>query len=165
MGQQTPDIRTCPEIRRLRTEKRLFLPSIPQHLNSVTPHKTYFCTMEMILSSTRRPDITFHSSGEIYITARVARILQISADSCINIAHHEGEYLLVAEAYSNLIGCHVARCHLVNVGSRYFRANSVVLCRAMLKACGVSNKAALMCGEPLTLNDKTYLPIITRTIL
>ncbi len=118
--------------------------------------------MEMILSSTRRPDITFHSSGEIYITARVARILQISGESCINVARHDGEYLLLAENYTNMIGSHVARCHVVNSGSCYFRANSVKLCRAMLQASGASKKAALMCGEAISINSKTYLPIITK---
>ena len=121
--------------------------------------------MEMILSSTRRPDITFHASGEIYITSRVARILHLSGESCVNVARHEGEYLLVAENYTNMIGCHTARCHVVNAGSRYFRANSVVLCRAMLSACGAIGKAALMCGEPIPLKGKPCLPIITRITL
>lgn len=119
--------------------------------------------MEMILSSTRRPDITFHASGEIYITSRVARLLRLSGESCVNVARHEGEYLLVAEHHA--IGSRVARCHVVNSGSRYFRANSVVLCRAMLEACGAIAKAALMCGDPVTLNGKTCLPIITRITL
>lgn len=121
--------------------------------------------MEIILSSTRRPDITFHATGEIYITARVVRILQLTGDSCINIAKEKGEYLLFAEHYDGMIGLHTARCHVVNNGSRYFRANSVKLCRAMLDACGASGKAALMCGEAVEINGKTYLPIITKMIL
>lgn len=121
--------------------------------------------MEMILSSTRRPDITFHDTGEIYITARVARILRISGESCINVAKYKGEYLLIADTYTNMIGSHTARCHVVNTGSRYFRANSVKLSRAMLDACGASGKAALMCGEAVEINGKTYLPIITKLIL
>ena len=121
--------------------------------------------METILPTTRRPDMTFHADGRIYITARVARILRLTAESCINIARHQGEYLLFAEQYQNMIGTHTARCHSVNRGGRYYRANSVALCRAMLGACGVSLRAALMCGETMTINGKTYLSIITRTTL
>lgn len=121
--------------------------------------------MEKILSTTRRPDITFHATGEIYITARVARILQLTGNSCINVAKEKGEYLLFAEHYDGMIGNHTGRCYPVNVGSRHFRANSVRLCRAMLEACGVSGRAALMCGETVIVSGKTCLPIITRTTL
>lgn len=121
--------------------------------------------MEKIISTTRRPDITFHSTGKIYITARVARILNLSKDSCINVAVDKGEYLLVAENYDSMIGRHTGRCYRVNSGSRYFRANSVRLCRAILNACRVSGRAALMCGEAVEINGKVYLPIITKMIL
>ncbi|MDE7441194.1 MAG: hypothetical protein K2M69_03405 [Muribaculaceae bacterium] len=117
--------------------------------------------MKKILSTTRKPDITFHATGEIYITARVSRILDLSADSCINVAIEKGEYLLFAENYRDMIGNHTGRCHPVNAGSRYFRANSVRLSRAILQATRTSQRVALMCGEPLSVNGKTYLPIIT----
>ncbi len=121
--------------------------------------------MEKIISTTRRPDITFHSSGEIYITARVARILDLDKDSCINVAIDKGEYLLVAEHYGGMIGNHTGRCYPTNSGGRYFRANSVRLCKAILEACGVERRAALMCGEAILINGKPHLPIITRTTL
>ncbi len=121
--------------------------------------------MEKIISTTRRPDITFHSSGEIYITARVVRILDLDKDSCINVAIEKGEYLLMSERYDGMIGNHTGRCYPVNVGGRYFRANSVKLSKAILDACGVSGKAALMCGEAILINGKPYLPIITKAIL
>lgn len=121
--------------------------------------------MEKIISTTRRPDITFSDNGVIHITARVARILHLTEDSCINIAKEKGEYLLFAENYTAMIGNHIARCYPVNTGGRYFRANSVKLCRAVLKACGVLKKAALMCGEAISINGKTYIPIITGTTL
>lgn len=121
--------------------------------------------MEKIISTTRRPDITFHASGLINITTRVARILALTSESCVNIAVEKGEYLLFAEHYAGMIGSHTARCYLVNAGRGYYRANSIALCSAMLKACGVSEKAPLMCGEPVMLHGKTYLPIITKTVL
>lgn len=121
--------------------------------------------MEKIISTTRRPDITFHASGEIYITARVARILRLNGDSCLNVAIENGEHLLFAEHRDRLIGCHTGRCYPVNAGSRYFRANSVKLCRAILDVCGMSRRAALMCGEPIYINGKPHLPIITAIAL
>ena len=121
--------------------------------------------MKKLISTTRRPDITFHASGLINITTRVARILHLTEDACLNIAVEKGEYLLFAEHYSGRIGTHTARCYPVNAGGRYCRAHSIALCNAMLQACGASEKAPLMCGEPLTLDGNTYLPIITKKIL
>lgn len=121
--------------------------------------------MEKIISNTRRPDITFHVGGLINITARVARILNLDGDSYINVVMDKGEYMLFAEHYDNIIGNHTGRCYPVNAGSKYFRANSVRLCRAILDVCGVYGRAALMCGEAVFINGKTYLPVITRTTL
>lgn len=121
--------------------------------------------MEMILATTRRPDITFHMNGRICITSGVARILQLTGDSCVNVARHNGEYLLFAEHEKRKTVRHAARCYPVNAGYRHFRANSVRLCRAILEACGSSGRAALMCGEAVTVNGKTYIPIITKKTL
>ena len=65
--------------------------------------------MEKIISTTRRPDITFYASGLINITTRVARILGLTSESCVNIAVEKGEYLLFAEHYAGMIGSHTAR--------------------------------------------------------
>lgn len=120
--------------------------------------------MKKLLPTTRRPDITFQSNGQIHITSRVASILNITPGSCINIAIHNGEYLLMAENH-RMIGRHAARCYPVNKGGRYFRANSIRLCRAILAACGADTRASLMCGQPITINHQPHLPIITATIL
>lgn len=119
--------------------------------------------MEKLLPATRRPDITFKSDGRILIAARVARILNLLPGACINVAVHDGEYLLFAE--SATLGNHTARCHAVNPTGRYIRANSVVLCRAMLRACHASSSAALMCGQAVEIAGQTYVPIITRTVI
>lgn len=121
--------------------------------------------MEKILSTTRRPDITFYADGHIHITSRIARILNLSHESCINVAIDHGEYLLFAEHYENMIGNHTARCRSINKGGRYFRANSVRLCRTMINACGAAGCAALYCGVPVIIHNKTYIPIITRQTL
>ncbi|MDE6410040.1 MAG: hypothetical protein K2K81_07345 [Muribaculaceae bacterium] len=121
--------------------------------------------MEKLIPTSRRPDITFKSSGEICITSRVARILNLTDRSCINIAKERGEYLLFAEHHQSFIGNHSARCHPVNPGSRYFRANSVLLCHAILEACGATARVSLMCGEEIHINGKPYLPIITKAPL
>lgn len=121
--------------------------------------------MEKILANTRRPDITFYADGHIHITVRIARILQLSSESCINIAIDNGEYLLFAEQYKNMIGKHSARCYSINKGGQYFRANSVRLCRAIMNVCGTTDCAPLFCGEPVIIRNKTYIPIITRKTL
>ena len=119
--------------------------------------------MEKLLPATRRPDITFHSDGRILITARIARILNLNAGSFINVAVHDGEYLLFAG--SATLGNHTARCHAVNPTGRYIRANSVMLSRAMLSACNATTTAALMCGQAVEIAGQTYVPIITRTVI
>ena len=121
--------------------------------------------MQTIIPTTRRPDITFHASGLINISSRRARILGLTTESCINIAVEKGEYLLFARHYAGMIGKHTARCCLVNAGRHYFRVHSIALCRAILEACRVTEKAPLMCGEAISIAGKTYLPIITRKIL
>lgn len=121
--------------------------------------------METILPTTRRPDITFHADGRIYIATRVARILRLSPQSCINIAIDHGEYLLFACHFNRMVGSHAARCHIVNKRGFYYRVNSVRLCRAILRASGASERAALSCGEPVTIDGKIHIPIITKNTL
>ncbi len=123
--------------------------------------------MEMILLSTRRPDITFCADGKIILSARVSRLLSIHKGSSINIAEYQGEYLLVADNTMCKVGRHQATCYPAYPDGKHYRANSVKLCRIMLKVCNAQdqNKAALMCGEPQIIHGKTFIPIITKSLL
>ena len=117
--------------------------------------------MIKLLAQTRRPDITFCRNGRIFITASVVRTLGLCPGDSINIAFHEEECLLFASQHHHGIGRHVAQCYQTKTGSRNFCANSVALCRAMLKACNVNApRAAFFVGQAITHLDRTYLPII-----
>lgn len=118
--------------------------------------------MTPLIQNTRRPDITFHSTGRILIAARIARILGLSPGDSINIAFHEGEYLLYAK--KNRVGRHEAQCHPTKKGSHNFCANSVSLSRKFLALCKISApKVSFMLGEQIIIHNQIYLPIITRS--
>lgn len=119
--------------------------------------------MQNIIERTRRPDITFHKSGKIDITARVARILNLKQGDSINMAKDEnGELFLFAQ--QNQIGRHHAKVYKT-CKSLNFRANSKLLYWSFIYTYDVeitAEKVSFFCGEPLTINNKTYLPIITK---
>lgn len=119
--------------------------------------------MIKLIEHTRRPDITFCHNGRILITARVSRILSLDPGDSINIAHEDGEYLLFAVRHHNFLGRHIARCFPTKIGSRNFSANSVELCRTVLRFANVhTDRASFMTGEAFERNHTTYLPIIIK---
>ena len=116
--------------------------------------------MQPLLEHTRRHDITFCRNGIIRITARVARVLDISPGDSINIACYGGEYLLFATRHN--VGRHEGQCRPTKKGSGNFCANSARLCRSLFESLGLScEKASFMAGEKITLAGSTFLPIIT----
>lgn len=119
--------------------------------------------MKKLLEQPRRPDITFCCNGRIFITARVSRILSISPGDSINIAHEDGEYLLFAVRHSDCIGRLVAQCHPTKKHSRNLSANSVELCRAVLRHANVhTGRASFMAGEAFEKYGTLFLPIIIK---
>lgn len=113
-----------------------------------------------LLENTRRHDITFFRNGRIIICARIVRALGLSPGDTINVALKDNEYLLYA--VHNIIGRHQARCYPTKRGSHNFCANSIKLCRSLLDSCGISSsRASFMAGEPIILQSKKYIPIIT----
>ena len=134
---------------------------IPQKLKqSPSIFILYLHFMIRLLENTRRHDITFNRNGQIRITARIVRLLGLSSGDAINIAANSGEYLLYA--IHDPFGRHQARCYPSNKRSHNFVANSAKLARALLDSCNItSDKAEFMIGEPITIQDKKYLPIIT----
>lgn len=119
--------------------------------------------METLLNQTRRPDITFCRNGRIFISARVARLLDISPGDSINIAVTDGEFLLFAMRHPMGFGRNIARCFPTRKHSRNLSANSVELCLKFFAACNIhAQRAAFFTGESLSSGQTTYLPIITR---
>ncbi len=116
-----------------------------------------------LIPQTRRPDITFIRDGRILLAAKLVRALAISPGDSINISRLNGEFLIHASPNSLSIGRHEAMCRPTKKNSNNFCANSTRLARAILDAAGIpANRAAFPVGEAFTLNNKTYIPIITR---
>lgn len=118
--------------------------------------------MQKLLNRTRRPDITFCRNGRVFITARVTRLLSLRPKDVINVAVEGNECLLYVVNRDNTIGRHAASCYPSNKHSRYFRANSSELCRAVLSISKVrGDRASFMVGAPTRRNDTVFLPIIS----
>lgn len=121
--------------------------------------------MIKLLEHIRRPDVSFFYDGKIEITARIANALSLKPGDAINIMSHDGEFYLFVNKTSE-IGKYHAQCYPTKKGSRNYRAHSSVLCRNVMRACGVhSSKVALACGEPVSISGKIYLPLITKNPL
>ena len=94
--------------------------------------------MTSLLNNTRRPDVTFHSSGRIDITARIARSLGLNKGDVIDIATDGTEYLLyVRHRAANINGKHEAQCWPTKQGKRHsnnFRCQSRRLCQTIMDA-------------------------------
>ncbi len=118
--------------------------------------------MNFILNNTHRPDITFHSTGRIDITARVAKALSLRHGDVIDIARDTGEYYLYVK-HRNAVGHHEAQCRATYRGRtcNNLRAHSKRLCLAVLKVNGNYTTARLPVGEPINHPSLgTALPII-----
>lgn len=126
-----------------------------------TPKPQQPLIMDKIISHTRRPDITFHRTGRIDISARVAIALGLAPGDTINIALYSGEYLLFSTRHPPGTR-NLATCRPTKRGSLNFRAHSTTLTSAILAACGHPPKAAFHIGYPMTIDNQTYLPIITK---
>lgn len=125
--------------------------------------------MTSILGNTRRADITFHPRGNIDITARVSKLLDLHCGDIIDIYIEGGEYYLYLKHRANTVaGRHeatlyptsrrVKKCHNLRCHSRR-------LCVAMQEACRSSEILRLPVGEPVNLRGTTAVPIITRWAL
>lgn len=122
--------------------------------------------MTSILGNTRRADITFNPKGNIDITARASKLLDLHCGDIIDIYIDGVEfYLYIKHRAGTVAGRHeatlyptskaVKRCHNM-------RCHSKRLCMAMLDACNTSSTLRLPVGEPVNLRGTTALPIITR---
>lgn len=122
--------------------------------------------MTSLLQNTRRPDISFHPKGNIDITARVTKLLDMHDGDIIDIAVESGEfYLYVKHRAGEAAGRHeatlyptsrkVKKCHNM-------RCHSKRLCQAMLEACNTTETLRLPVGEPVDLRGQKAIPIITR---
>lgn len=118
----------------------------------------------MKMTNGRKPDIYFRRNGQIDITAKVSRILDIGVGDAINVWHAGGEYYLYV-AERNARGSWRGVCREVNNRSHYFRANFNELAKQIIEASG-KEEAHLPVGMPIEMeNLGTVLPLITRNNL
>lgn len=116
------------------------------------------------MSNHRRPDIIFHPSGRIDITARVTTLLSLQAGDAINIWKEEDEYYLYVARRSADANTR-AICRQVNKGSNFLRAWSAPLASAIIQISG-KKEAHLIVGEPVQLPlFGMAIPLITRNNL
>lgn len=119
--------------------------------------------MQSLLNHTRRPDITFHRSGRIDITAAVVTALGIKPGDVIDITTEGREYYLhVRHRATELVGRHQLQCQPTNPRSRNMRTHSVQLCSIILQLTGSNQQAHVMAGQPVSHPDlhATVLPLI-----
>ncbi len=118
--------------------------------------------MESLLHrNSRRPDVSFHNTGRIDITARVARLLDICPGDVIDVACEGGEfYMFVSHKAAEVQGRHEGQCYPTKQHSHNFRAHSKRLCMEVLKLSHATSVARLPIGDTALLFDKTVTAVI-----
>lgn len=122
--------------------------------------------MLSILGNTRKADIIFNSGGRICISARVAKLLDLSNGDVIDIATDEYETYLYVKHHAPVVGRHEGMVFRSNKRGKHCVASSVTLCRYILSLCGGGNKVSLCLGTAVELPPYgKALPIITKYTL
>lgn len=97
--------------------------------------------MHSIVQYTRRPDVSFYSSGRIDITSRVARAIGIADGDVISIAESDGEYYIYCAKHADaVVGSHQGTVHPTKQHSRNFRCYSSQICHILLTAHGITGR-------------------------
>lgn len=125
--------------------------------------------MQSILGSTRKADITFHHTGRICISARIAKTLGLAHHDVIDIIKDEqrsrNEYYMVIK-HRDAVGKHEGMVFRSNKNGRHYIASSIKLSRYIMQQCGVSDRVRLCCGDPITIPlYGTAVPIIIKHCL
>lgn len=117
--------------------------------------------MKSLLGNTRIADLTFHRSGRINISSRIAKGLCLSGGDVIDIAEDNGEYYIYCLRRAP-IGRHHGVVYPSSKKGGGFVGSSTTLARAILSLCHEEEKAALPCGEIVSLPIGAAYPIITK---
>lgn len=123
--------------------------------------------MKSILSNSRKHDISFDASGQIDISAHVARKLSLSVGDVIDIAYEYGElYLYVKLRAGQYTGRHIGRVWATAHGKGTFRTCSKKLARAVLSGAEVNGtRLRCPCGMEVIRDNIKYITIIYRCSL
>lgn len=127
--------------------------------------------MTDLVSNQRKHDVAFHRDGRIDICHRAAKALDLHKGDVIGVAVQDMEYILHVRARAGEYeGRYAGMVYPTKVGKRYynnFRASSVELTKAVMKACGKtgSNCVRLYCGDTVQTDHGLGLCLITRNPL
>ncbi len=122
--------------------------------------------MKSILSNSRKHDISFHASGKIDISARIARSLSLAPGDVIDIVHESGElYLCVRLRAGDYAGRHDGTVSATAHGKGTFRTWSKAIATAVLKWAGAYGLLRCPCGMEFERENKKYITIIYRCSL
>ncbi len=128
--------------------------------------KTFFTKvepMQSILGRTRKADITFHRSGRINISARVAKALELAHGDVVDIMEGLGEVYIYVKYRAPVVGRHEGRVFRSNKNGHHCIASSITLCRYVMARCENKEKVCLCCGMPVPLQHYGMaLPIIIK---
>lgn len=102
--------------------------------------------MESLIKQYRKPDIKFFRDGRIYITARIAKEMDLKTGDAIDIIYGKGRYYLCISRRNAPMG-YVARCYRPRKSSRFMRCNSTEITSGILRAAGARDKAYLLAGR------------------
>lgn len=124
--------------------------------------------MQSVIVKSRKPDLTFHITGRINISARIARELQLKSGDLIDIMEDDDQheaYIYVRHRAPN-VGRHEGMVFPSHKGSYHFIASSKALCEYILRKCEQQKKAAVACGLSVQLKyyGKAFPIIIPKQI-
>lgn len=103
-----------------------------------------------VLGDTRRADIRFNACGRVDISARVARMLDLSPGDVIDVATcgvPTEYYLYVALRAEEAVGRHEAAVFPTNRSGKHSRTYSRRLCRVMIGLAGTSGPVSFASGN------------------
>lgn len=125
--------------------------------------------MKSILMNSRCHDLTVHGSGQIDISARVARRLELQTGDVVDVLHDDGGelYLYVKYRKGEYAGRHKGRVWAAKHGGRgTYRTWSKTLAEALLRAArSEGDLLRCPCGEEREQEGRRLITIIWRSNL
>lgn len=135
----------------------------PKHKASTIIHHLIFADMKSFIKNSRKHDIAFHPSGQIDISARIARRMSLSPGDVIDIAEENGEwYIYVRFRAGSYTGRHQGRVWTTGRNCGTYRLCSKAITDAVLAIARSTQTLRCPCGNEIEIDNKKYITIIYR---
>lgn len=123
--------------------------------------------MNATIKQPRRPDITFHRSGQINLSARLVRLLSLRQHDTIDVAHEDGETYIYVRCRAPYNGSMRAACYRASRNGHHMRCQCITLYREVAVYCNqpTATSIALYAGAPVQRDGKIYIPLITHNCI